>query len=232
MFQIKYINKNIAYYSDLIPELEHFFTTRGINLSDVQNYLNITSNDFIHPTQTHSSNIEFAVQNKQDYPDTDALILTNNKQGLYLRFADCTPVILYDKKSNVGAIAHAGWRGTVSGIVPKTVEKIINFTGSNITDIYAIIGPAIGICCYSVGDEVIEGIKSSVINHKHLIEYRLNRTYVNLKETNAQQLREIGVPNTNIDICPFCTSCRNDLFYSYRKESGTHKRHYAVIKLK
>ena len=235
MFKFKEIQNGKILYSDLIPELQHFFTTRATSINTeeqkkfVCEYLGLEEKNLIHPTQTHSANVEFATENKSDYPDTDGLILTNKGQAVYLRFADCTPVILYDKKANTGAIAHAGWKGTVGKIAPKTAQKMLEYTGSDISDIYAVIGPAIDTCCYEVGENVLNGIKSSVTNIDGLIT---DSKYVNLKMTNARQLTELGVPKANIDICPYCTSCRNDLFYSYRKENGTQLRHNAVIMLK
>lgn len=230
MFKEKVVGKGKVFYSDLIPELEHFFTTRESSLNSEENkqltakYLGIDTNNLINPTQTHSCNIEIAQPGKNDYPDTDALILKNKEQAVFLRFADCVPVIIYDKVQNIAAISHAGWRGTVARIVPKTIEKM----AAEKSNIYVIIGPAISSCCYKVGEEVITGIKNSVKDFSELI----NENFVDLKRTNAQQAIELGIPKENIDICPFCTSCRNDLFFSYRKENGTPNRHNAVIKLK
>lgn len=230
MFKEKVVGNGKVFYSDLVPELEHFFTTRESSLNSEENkkltakYLGIDVNDLINPTQTHSSNVEIARLGINNYPETDALILTNKEQAVYLRFADCVPVIIYDKSQNIAAISHAGWRGTVARIVPKTIEKM----QADISNLYVIIGPAISSCCYSVGEEVITGIKSSVKDYSKLF----TDNFVNLKLTNAQQAIELGVPKENIDICPFCTSCRNDLFFSYRKENGTTNRHNAVIKLR
>ena len=96
---------------------------------------------------------------------------------------------------------------------------------SNPEDIIAIIGPAIGLCCYEVSDDVRESLLSTVLDNNDLT----NSRNVDLKQINKRQLEEIGV--TKIDICPFCTSCNNDLFYSYRKENGTTNRHYAILML-
>lgn len=230
MFKEKLIDSGKVFYSNLIPELEHFFTTRESSLNSEKNkqltaqYLGIDPKNLVSPTQTHSSNVDFVKGGKNDYPETDALILTNNEQGIYLKFADCVPVIIYDKGQNIGAIAHAGWRGTVAQIVPKTIKKIT----TNYSNIYVVIGPSIGSCCYNVGDEVINGVKNSVNDYSKLFK----ENFVDLKLTNAQQAIDIGVPEKNIDICPYCTSCRNDLFFSYRKENGTTNRHNAVVKLK
>ncbi|MCR5266672.1 MAG: peptidoglycan editing factor PgeF [Cyanobacteria bacterium RUI128] len=231
MFFEKILDKKSVYCSDNLPDLKHCFTTREVSAECLAGYFEFEPRNLIHPTQTHSSNVAFAEKGKDDYPETDALILTNYDQAVYLRFADCTPVILYDKKANIAAVAHAGWKGTVASIVTKTVNAMLTYSKSDVTNIYAAIGPAIGVCCYKVGEEVEKGIKASVLNADNLIIEKEDGIYVDLKKTNARQLIEMGVPETNIDICPFCTSCRNDLFYSYRKENGTDKRHYAIIKL-
>ena len=232
MFYSKNINNNLVYCSDLLPNIEHFFTTRGVDVITLAEYLGVTEENLVHPVQTHSSNIDFAQIGVSEYPDTDALILTNFYQAVYLRFADCTPVILYDKKANIGAVVHAGWRGTVASIVPKTIDKMIKYSASSINDFRAVIGPAIGSCCYKVGDEVINGVKSTISDFSNSIFEKKDGVYVDLKNVNAQQLFEMGMSIDNIDICPYCTSCNNDLFYSYRKEQGTQNRHYALIKLR
>ena len=96
---------------------------------------------------------------------------------------------------------------------------------SNPQDIIALIGPAISICCYEVSEEVRDTLLATVNSQDGLFKNR----NVDLKKINARQLKEFGIDN--IDICPFCTSCNNDLFYSYRKENGTPFRHNAIAML-
>lgn len=201
--------------SDYIEEITAFFTTR----EDVD-YSKLEAERVIQPIQTHSVNVEF-VDNRNEYPDTDGLIITNKKDAIRLKFADCTPLIFYDKKQKIAAVSHAGWRGTAMKIGIETLSKM----NSNPKDVIALIGPAIGVCCYEVSEDVKEKLFSTVQNKKGLY----NNRNVDLKQINAQQLREFGVDK--IDICPYCTSCNNDLFYSYRKENGTNNRHFAVVKL-
>ena len=201
--------------SDYIEEVTAFFTTR----EDVD-YSRLKAERVIQPIQTHSVNVEF-VDNRNEYPDTDGLIITNKKDAIRLKFADCTPLIFYDKKQKIAAVSHAGWRGTAMKIGIETLSKM----NSNPKDVIALIGPAIGVCCYEVSEDVKEKLLSTVQNKKGLY----NNRNVDLKQINAQQLREFGVDK--IDICPYCTSCNNDLFYSYRKENGTNNRHFAVVKL-
>lgn len=223
MFYFDKINGKKVLKSTLLNGLNHFFTTRGYNIGDLE------LKNLIHPTQTHSTNIEIAQVGKLDYPDTDGLILANHEQTVYLNFADCTPLIFYDFKNNIAAVSHAGWRGTAGMIGVKTIQKMSEEFGSKKENIKCAIGPAIGFCCYNVGEDVYRQLMSTVKNVDSLYEVRHGEIFVDLKAINKKQLEEFGI--SEIDVCPYCTVCNNDLFYSYRKENGTKKRHSAVVML-
>lgn len=201
--------------SDLLEDVTHFFTTR-----DCADFSKLNPKRLIRPEQTHSDHVEFADE-RNEYPDTDGIILTEQNDACCLKFADCTPLIFFDTKNKIGAVSHAGWRGTAKKIGIKTLQKM----NSNPNDIVAIIGPAISLCCYEVSDDVKTQLLNTVENNDKLS----NDNYVDLKLINARQLQEFGV--SKIDICPYCTSCNNDLFYSYRKENGTTNRHFAILKI-
>ena len=221
MFYFEEINGYKVLKSDLGVKvgLNHCFTTRGVGLS------NINPEYIYHsPQQTHSDHVEI-VDARVEYPDTDGLIITKKNKPIALRFADCTPLIFYDTKQKIGAISHAGWRGTAQKIGPKTIKKMEENFGTQPQDVIAIIGPAIGLCCYEVSDEVRGKLIETVTDSTGLAQGQ----NVDLKQINARQLEEIGI--TKIDVCPYCTSCNNDLFYSYRKENGTTERHYAILML-
>ena len=243
MFYFSNICDKKVLKSDIIGA-EHFFTTRESiikskeiamqpyierNKTDICYYLDIPESDFISPSQTHSANIELVDKSQKNYPQTDGLIINNPDIAIFLNFADCTPLIFYDESKNVGAVSHAGWRGTASKIVAKTVQNMVSTFNSKPENIAVAIGPAISFCCYNVGTEVHEQLKNSVNDFSGLSEIRCGEIFVDLKGINAQQLRECGVKK--IDISPYCTCCNNDLFFSYRKENGTTNRHSAVIKL-
>ncbi len=215
MFYFDNFYGNKVLKSNYLKEITAFFTTR-----ESVDFTKLKIERVLQPIQTHSDNVEFA-DYRDEYPNTDGLILTNTSDAIKLKFADCTPLIFYDKKQKIAAISHAGWRGTAAKIGTKTLIKM----QSNPKDIIAIIGPAIGICCYEVSEDVRDKLLATVNNKEGLYKNR----NVDLKQINAQQLREFGVKE--IDICPYCTSCNNDLFYSYRKENGTDKRHFAIVKL-
>ena len=242
MFYFDYINNKKILRSDFLQEVNAFFTTKDICICDksdknnpdisankeiISNYLKINTEDLISPEQTHSANIKITKNNFSDYSDTDALILTSFQKAIFLNFADCTPIIFYDKKQNIGAITHAGWRGTAQKISAKTAEKLRKDFNVNYEDLVVLIGPAICLDCYSVGEEVFEKLKSTVDDFSGLYKEKNNNRYVDLKNINKKQLTELGI--NNIDICPYCTCCDNQYFYSYRKENGTLLRHSAVL---
>ncbi len=228
MFKTKKINDKTVYYSDLL-KTEHFFTSRELIVKDnielVSKYLKINPDNLIKPSQIHSANIETVVENKKDYPDCDALILDKKDFAIYLNFADCTPIILYDEKNKTGAIAHAGWRGTAQQIAPKTVLKMKEIYKTNPEDIIALIGPCIGFECFETSSEAISKLKNTIKDTKGLFK----DNFADLKGINKRQLEDIGVKK--FDICPYCTICDNDKFFSYRKENKTKNRHSAVLKL-
>lgn len=247
MFIFEEINNKKILKSDILTQALHFFTTRESvvtpkdkkelisrckeNIRDLAQYLDIDKDNIIIPQQTHSCNIALAKKG-HDYPNTDALVLTDNNLAILLNFADCTPVILYDEKNNIGAISHAGWRGTAAAIVPKTIEFMNKVAGTIPENIIAVIGPAISMKNYEVDESVFLEVKNSLKNQysdffKH--NQITNKYNIDLKTVNYHQLRELGV--VRIDKCEYCTYDSVDVFFSYRKESGNTARHSAVLKL-
>jgi polyphenol oxidase len=146
-------------------------------------------------------------------------VLTS-EQGIFagVGIADCCPILLADPVHETAAAIHAGWKGTVAQIVHKTASAMIA-GGSRPTDILAYIGPCISLENFEVGDEVAEQFE--------LKEKRGARWHVDLKATNAGQLKALGI--TQIEISDYCTVANNDVFYSHRKEQGITGRMLAVI---
>lgn len=244
MFYLEKINDKTVMKTDILDGLTHFFTTRECPIKSKEEgmeeiveenrkmfceTLGITPENLIYPEQRHTDTVDVAEIGKSYYPEADALILTNHEQAVFLNFADCTPLVAYDKKQNIAAVIHAGWKGTVGRIGTKTILRMVEEFGTNIEDVRVAVGPAISVCCYEVKEDVFNMSMVSVEDNKGLYEIRDGKIYVNLKEINKRQLEEIGVKH--IDICPYCTSCDNNLFYSYRKEGGTANRHSVIVKL-
>jgi YfiH family protein len=190
---------------------------------------------FVVANQTHSDHIEVIEYNETKgwkslesaIANCDALITNLRGVVLTVLTADCVPVLLYDKKQNVVAAVHAGWRGTQAKIVFKTVQKMKKVYGSNPSDIIVGIAPAIGRCCYEVGEDV----------GKHFLETpegftKVNEKYMlDLPLINKKQLLDAGVKEENIEMSHICTACDSQSFFSYRKEQGCTGRFMSMIGL-
>lgn len=228
MFVEKLLNGKRIFYSDKL-NVEHFFTSRDFlikeNLEMVAKYLNIDPKNLIKPTQTHSKNVEIFDENKREYPDCDGLILDKKNFGLYLNFADCVPVIIYDNKNNIVSNVHSGWRGTVEKIGILALQKMQKFYNTKKEDTTVVVGPAISFECFETSKEIIEKLSSTIKNKENLF----TSDHADLKNIVARQFLEFGVED--IDVCPFCTVKDNDKFFSYRLENKTKNRHSAVVKL-
>lgn len=181
------------------------------------------------------------IRHVKDYDDAidadykmDALVSNAANVLLGAKTADCVPVLLGDAKTKAFAAVHAGWRGTVASIVPKTVQEMHVKFGTNPADLIAAIGPAAGCQNYEVGSEVIEQFAQNFpeTHQKYFKQTVENHALVDLHRANFDQLANVGVSPANIFVAPFCTIERTDLFFSYRKEKklyGKTGRSMSVI---
>jgi YfiH family protein len=173
---------------------------------------------------------------------------------LGIQTADCVPVLLADRKRRAVAAFHAGWRGTLARIVERGVGRMRLEFGSDPKDLVAAIGPAIGQCCYPVGENVEHEFRSQFsyadelfrevydsdpVRKKYPMLFLSARApghsnlgpnlHLDLSEANRRQLLAAGVQTEAIEVLGQCTSCRTDLFFSYRAEQGFTGRMLAVI---
>jgi YfiH family protein len=153
--------------------------------------------------------------------------LTTRAPGVLLgvKSADCVPVILGDRRTGACASVHAGWRGTVAGIVPRAIEGMRAEFDTAPSDVRAAIGPAALACCYEVGAEVINAFRRNFNYADELFTpTRDGHALIDLHEANRRQLIEAGVRAERIHTLPLCTMCRTDLFFSYRREKSVYGR--------
>ncbi len=161
--------------------------------------------------------------------EVDALITDEPGIPLLLRFADCVPILLYDRKRNSIGIAHAGWRGTVGRVVTNTVVAMQEAFGTESRDLSACICPSIGPCCYEIGPDVQARVEQAFPDASSLLVRRNGSVHLDLWEANARQLRELGVGE--IEVAAICTSDHTDEWYSWRREKARTGRFAAVISL-
>lgn len=155
----------------------------------------------------------------------DALMTDLPGVLLGVKTADCVPVILGDARTGACAAVHAGWRGTLAGIVTHALARLSQEFGTKPEDVRAAIGPAALGCCYEVGAEVIEAFRSEFKNADALFTPTSEgRALVDLHRANLEQLTESGVAPERVHALPLCTMCRPEEFFSYRRDRKLHGR--------
>ena len=154
---------------------------------------------------------------------TDGMITDAVDLPLALVFADCTPVLLYDPVHHALGVCHAGWRGTVNGMVTATLWSMQAAYDTNPADVIACIGPSIGPKSYEVGSEVVEMAHAKLPKADRFFAHPNGpdaNPYFNLWQANAAQLIEAGIPEAQIEISGIDTVQHTDDFFSHRAEAG------------
>lgn len=143
--------------------------------------------------------------------------------------ADCVPVLLVDSSANVCAAVHAGWKGTLGGIVKNAVTAMVK-EGARVENIFAAIGPHIGACCYDVPQDRAEAFTKQCGMDEKMAFTKRGVWHLDIGWPNYRQLIDAGVLPAHVDAPPTCTSCQNNVFFSYRKDSReTYGEMMAVI---
>lgn len=168
----------------------------------------------------------------ENFVGVDALVTAHPGLVLTVFVADCLPILLLDPRRKAIAAVHAGWRGTAGRAVVHAVETMQKYFGTEAGDCLAALGPAIGPCCYRVGDEVAAIFRRNYAGWRDFLcpaeggGWRLD-----LWEANRQALQEIGMADSNLSLSKMCTACHPELFYSHRRDGGRTGRMAALIGL-
>lgn len=179
--------------------------------------MNLSTRIHVQPRQIHSD----VTINAADFVpgcEADAVYSSDPQHLLSVLTADCVPVLVYHPEGIVAAI-HAGWRGLRSEIIPKTLALL---PASPV----AVIGPAIGSCCYEVGEDLAANFENQF--GKEVVDRSKTKPHLNLIRIAMLQLLSSGVGE--IEVCHLCTSCHPDLFFSYRRD-GSSGRQMSFIAL-
>lgn len=175
-----------------------------------------------------------ALERESAIPSCDGLMTDEAGVPLTMNFADCTPLLFCDPVHHAIAVSHGGWRGTARNIAAVTLRRMHEVYGTEPGDVLAAIGPAIGPCCFEVGQDVIDEFTKlfSPIEMEELTRSSGNTYYFDLPKANRMLLLRAGIRPENLEEAGICTYCRDDLFFSYRKASKAGEqtgRHMAVI---
>ena len=202
------------------------------NLGRVYGALGLGANQVATAHQVHSNRVAVATATDggQILPNTDGLVTDTPGLALLLRFADCQPIVLYDPAHHALGLVHAGWRGVAQGIALRALEAMQAAFDTRPADLIAGLGPAIGVCCYTVGDVVASAMGYALPDWQAAMQpdpsgegWRLD-----LSAANMQQLVSAGVPAGHVEQADLCTSCHNDEFFSHRADNGSTGRFAAI----
>jgi YfiH family protein len=167
--------------------------------------------------QVHSATVLVAQEPAGCAGMGDALICNQPGTLLSVRTADCFPVLMADSRTHAVAAVHAGWRGTAAEIVIQTLHRMRDRFGTDPTDVFAVIGPGIGACCYQVGEEVALKFGRKKAGH------------LDLAAVNRRQLLVAGMPGEHIDAVGNCTYCDAENFHSFRRDKEQAGRMISYI---
>lgn len=163
-------------------------------------------------------------------PKADGIITDRPGLGLWMRFADCVPIILHDPVRGAIGMAHAGWKGTAVGIALATVRAMQQTYGSRPADLIVGIGPSICAERYPVGPEVVAAIRDAFGDTDGLVwRDKLGKPHLDLWAANKRALHEAGV--SQIEVSGLCTATHTREFFSHRAEQGRTGRFGALIRL-
>ncbi len=151
---------------------------------------------------------------------TDGLITATNGIFLSVTAADCLPVFCFDPAKKVCGIAHAGWRGLAKDILQKMVLAMKGEFGCRPMDILVGLGPAIGECHYDVKEDVAQAFN----DFPYAITRREGKTFLDLKKVAALELQSAGVLGRNIESHSACTSCKQETYFSWRRDKPERVR--------
>ena len=172
-----------------------------------------------------------------DAPETpgqfnaDGLITDQPGLCLTVYSADCTPVLFYDPVRRCIAAVHAGWRGTAIGIAARAAEAMIRDYGCKPEHILAAVGPCISACCFETHADVPDGLRAGLGSDAdpYITPLPGGEKYkVDLKGANARWLELAGLDPAHISVCPACTACQPDTFWSHRR-LGTERGSMAAM---
>ncbi len=143
----------------------------------------------------------------------DSLITDIPGVFLMIQQADCQAVLLLDPERRVIANIHAGWRGSVLGIINKTVTAMKTCYQTNPADLLAAIGPSLGPCC------------AEFVNFRRELpepfqKYQVRENYFDFPAISRDQLLSCGLEPANIELARICTRC-DSRWFSYRRQQDT-----------
>jgi polyphenol oxidase len=248
----------------LLETAAHLFTTRHWRLgagvppddeaawAEVAAAIGVAPAQLVHARQVHGRDVVIAhVPLPATLPEGDIIIGDDRTLAPAVRAADCVPLLLADRRTGAVAAAHAGWRGLAAGVPGVAVERLVAEFGCRPADLVAAIGPAIGACCYEVGDEVRATFQDAAFPGVHIAHWfsrraapspqnpsmpglpsepREHHWFFDGWQCARDQLESAGIPRSRVFAAGTCTASHPDVFCSYRRDGKRAGRLVGVIR--
>ena len=238
--------KELLKYSDRV---QHAYSLKPLQFSDENdqapaNYekiceaLNIDSNKIIKSAQKHTDVVkDIKEYTTESFEFVDGFITNKKNIPIVTKYADCTPIILYDKMKNVIGNVHSGWRGTLQRISVKAVRLMEEKYNCNPADIIVCIGPCIKQSHFKVEEYFIAKFKQEFGNVEkyyktgEIVEGK-QKYYFDTTNLIIDYLTEIGINRENIFDSNICSVCNVANMSSYRAEKEKADRNMNIVMLK
>jgi YfiH family protein len=159
----------------------------------------------------------------------DAIVTNEPGVSLITLHADCLPILLYDPEIRATAAIHAGWRGTVAGVVDSTVRKMQELYGLEPSRTIAFLGPTNRGCCYEVGGEVAEAwLLRDPDDDAGALRPFGEKWKFDVSDANRWTLRQLGFKDELIERSEICTQCSESEWFCHRAQ-GPHTGRFGAI---
>ncbi|NEP12908.1 MAG: peptidoglycan editing factor PgeF [Symploca sp. SIO2C1] len=194
----------------------------------------VHGNTVLTPSEIHETADSLPNEAEQEQPKApaDGIVTEQPQQAVWVCSADCTPVLIGDIQTGQTAAVHAGWRGTATRIVPKTIARFLD-SGSSLQNLCIAMGPAIAGEVYQVSETVAAEVGASICstdttestlaalqelpNSPILDDPQPGRVRLDVRRVNELQLEQLGISPEQIAIAPHCTFQEPEYFFSYRR---------------
>jgi hypothetical protein len=178
--------------------------------------------------QTHSPLIELIkaplVKQSLVVPKVDGLLFlgkSSKRICLYVKSADCLPILLYSKKDYLFGAVHMGYKGALNNII-NNLFSYLKELKIDLNNLKIVFGPSINGACYNIPMGRYNRFAAKFKHSSQFLFTGQNQYYLSLTAFAYFQLRKLGVPRRAFTWQPLCTHCQADLFYSFRAGDRNH----------
>ncbi|SEK74442.1 conserved hypothetical protein [Roseovarius azorensis] len=199
----------------------------SINRARVAEAMQVAPDRLITVHQVHSADVVPVTGPLSARPRADAMVTATPGMALAVLTADCQPVLFADSNAQVIGAAHAGWRGTLDGVLEATIDAMESL-GAQREAITAVIGPTISQAAYEVGPEFLDAfLAEDAGNGRFFTNGQGDRYQFDLPAYGLHRLRNAGVGHA--EWTRHCTYDDPDRFYSYRRSAHAGEADYGRL---